>query len=281
MRTIEKNNLNDVLNEPTKEIKIEDGVVENTASPSKNMKKIPDMPRTYKRTSCKRVIKRLIGGKQNFLMRSGSEVTEIIYGKKHFMYASANKNIPSNKLFLFKMVKRDALKFTEKNPIIVLPPKQKTQNYNLNYDETKGVITGTDLNHAFWRIAYVKGYISEKTYLKGLEDDNSKTARLATLGVLGTQKSYDEYREGEFFQTIVKRKQDQSLLMVYKDIRYTCYYMMYVLSQKLGDDFESWATDCIYYRDSPENRKLVHDFFDAHGMLYKQLSFEVDYQNYL
>ena len=41
----------------------------------------------------------------------------------------------------------------------------------------------------------------------------------------------------------------------------------------LGEDFESWNTDCIYYRDSKKNREIVHGFFDMHNMLYKQLAF--------
>jgi hypothetical protein len=39
----------------------------------------------------------------------------------------------------------------------------------------------------------------------------------------------------------------------------------------LKDDFESWKTDCIYYRDTPENRKIVHNYFEEREMLFKQL----------
>jgi hypothetical protein len=230
--------------------------------------------KAYKNFSFKRTLKQLVGGKQNFFVREGTEVCEIVFGKNHFLYSTGKKNIPKNKLFLFKKVQFDAKIFVDNNPLIVLPPKHKTQFYNLYYNESIGKITGTDLDHAFWRIAYVKGYISEKTYKKGLEDDKSKTVRLATLGVLGKERKYDEYVNGEFVRTVIEKKEDKALLLVYKDIRYTCYYMMHVLSQKLGDDFESWATDCIYYRDTPENRKLVHSFFEAHKMLFKQLSFD-------
>jgi hypothetical protein len=46
------------------------------------------------------------------------------------------------------------------------------------------------------------------------------------------------------------------------------------LSQLLGDDFDAYRTDCIYYRDTPENRKKVYDYLDSHGFYYKQLEFE-------
>lgn len=245
----------------------------------KSQSGLPKGKKLFKNFSFKRAFKRLTGGKQNFFIRKGTEVTVIVHEKNHTLYATENKNIPKNKLFLFKMVKNDVKKYISENPFIILPPQQKTQNYNMKYNADVGVITGTDLNHAYWRIAFVKGYISKKTYEKGLEDENSKTVRLATLGVLGKERKYDEYRNGEYFTTIIERKEDKAMLLVYKDIRYTCYQMMYVLSLKLGDDFESWQTDCIYYRDSLENRKLVHSFFDAHKLSYKQLSFDVEFDS--
>jgi hypothetical protein len=170
------------------------------------------------------------------------------------------------------MVNDDVKKFIDNNPFIDLPPQKKTQEFNLEYDIDKGNLTGTDLDHAYWRIAYVKGYISKNTYEHGVKDDKSKTIRLATLGVLGTQQKFDRYENGEYVETFVHRKEIKPMKQVYKDIRLTCFYMMYELSMQLGDDFESWNTDCIYYRDSVENRKLVHDFFDMHNMLYKQLT---------
>jgi hypothetical protein len=62
--------------------------------------------------------------------------------------------------------------------------------------------------------------------------------------------------------------------MVYADIRFSCFYMMYELSVMLGEDFDCWRTDCIYYRDTPENRKTVQDYFDEREMLWKQLVFD-------
>jgi hypothetical protein len=176
------------------------------------------------------------------------------------------------------LVNDDVKKFIKDNPHVELPPQKKTQEFNLNYDVDKGKITATDLDHAYWRIAYVKGYISKKTYEHGIKDEKSKTIRLATLGVLGTEKKFDRYVNGEYVETYIKVKEDKAMKNVYKDIRLTCYYMMYLLSLELGEDFESWNTDCIYYRDSKKNRKLVHDFFDMHNMLYKQLTYNsMDY----
>ncbi len=238
------------------------------------MDKSDKITRQFKNFSCDRTYKRLVGGKHNFSIRKGSEVNQIIFGKNHYLFATENRNFPKSKLYLFKLVNDDVKKFISQNSFIELPPAKKTQEFNLNYDINVGTITGTDLDHAYWRIAYIKQYISKNTYLHGIKDEKSKTIRLATLGVLGTEQKYDRYVNGEYVETYTYRKENKAMKNIYKDIRLTCYYMMYELSLQLGDDFESWNTDCIYYRDTPENRKLVHDFFDMHNMLYKQLTYD-------
>jgi hypothetical protein len=168
------------------------------------------------------------------------------------------------------MVQNDVQKFLNINPYIDIPKKVNTAEYNYFYDDTIGKLTATDLDHAFWRIAYVKGYITKKTYEKGLPS-SGKAIRLASLSVLGRGKIFDKYVNGAFVETIVVKKPDATLQKVYVDIRYSCYYMMYELSVILKDDFESWKTDCIYYRDTPENRKIVHNYFEEREMLFKQL----------
>jgi hypothetical protein len=47
----------------------------------------------------------------------------------------------------------------------------------------------------------------------------------------------------------------------------------------LGNDFDAYRTDCIYYRDTEENRKIVYDYLDEHGFNYKQLVFEEEEPN--
>lgn len=229
--------------------------------------------RTFKKNKCDKYLDRLLKVKATFYVKRGVEVDQIIFGANHFLYSTGNNNFPPEKLFLFNRVNIDVKKFLEKTPFIELPPKKPTQFYNLDYDENLGIITGTDLDHAFWRIAYIKGYISKKTYEYGIADDKAKVIRLATLGNLGKDDVFDRYENGILVGQEVRRPENKNMKKIYADIRLTCYYMMYELSVMLGDDFESWATDCIYYRDTPENRKLVHDFLDMHNMLYKQLTY--------
>jgi hypothetical protein len=233
---------------------------------------IKELPREYKRVRIDRMLKKLKNCKSDFYVRMGSECHELVFDGQHRVYQTESKNFPKRYIFLFYSVQRDAKKFLVKNPIIYVSPKVEVAKYNYNYDHTKGVITGTDLDHAFWRIAYIKNYISKKTYNYGL-DDKAKALRLATLSVLGREKVFDKYENGVLVDKVVTKKLDPHLQSVYKDIRYSCYYMMYELSVLLGDEFDCWRTDCIYYRDTPENRKIVHDYFEEREMLFKQLVF--------
>ena len=54
-------------------------------------------------------------------------------------------------------------------------------------------------------------------------------------------------------------------------IRYRCYQMMNEIAQILGNEFEAYRTDCIYYRDTKENRELVQNYLKEHGFDFKQL----------
>jgi hypothetical protein len=46
---------------------------------------------------------------------------------------------------------------------------------------------------------------------------------------------------------------------------------MMTMAHMLGEDFISYKTDCIYYIDKPENRKMVQDYLDIFGLEWKQL----------
>jgi hypothetical protein len=234
---------------------------------------LDNVQRNYKRVTMDNMYSNLVEGKANFLIRRGSECNELIFDGFHNVYKTENKNFPSNKIFLFNLVTRDVKKYLQKNPFVELPPKKDVTHYSYKYDLSIGSVTGTDLNHAYWRIAYIKGYISKKTYEYGL-DETAKPLRLATLSVLGREKVFEKWENGEYIESITIKPKDEQLRMVYADIRFSCFYMMFEISKLLGEDFFCWKTDGIYYRDKPKNRKIVQDFFDSRKMLWKQLIYD-------
>jgi len=215
-------------------------------------------------------IKDLVSNKLSFSVRRASECTEILMDDKHIVFASQS-NFPKKKIYLFNNVKQQVSKWLKEN-VVFLPDEINSIKYNYDYDTDEGTMCGTDLNHAYWRIAYLYGMINEKTYIGGLDTD-CKALRLATLSVLGREKKFDNYEKGEIKETYVYQKENVDLKNAFKFIRLTCWSIMKEVSELLGDDFYAWKTDCIYYRESLSNIKAVQDYFDKLDLTYKQLGY--------
>ena len=215
-------------------------------------------------------IKDLVSNKLSFSVRRASECTEILMDDKHIVFASQNI-FPKKKIYLFNSVKQQTTKWLKNNSVF-LPEELNSIKYNYDYDTDEGTMCGTDLNHAYWRIAYLYGMINEKTYIAGL-DTECKALRLATLSVLGREKKFDNYEKGEIKESYVYQKENVDLKNVFKFIRLTCFSFMKEASDLLGDDFFAWKTDCIYYRENLKNIKMVQDYFDQYNLTYKQLGY--------
>lgn len=201
-----------------------------------------------------------------YMIRKGSECTEIRLGYILYVFTST-ANFPRNKLHLFKNVKTDVKKFIERVGTVNLPNEFPVTKFNTDYPYDRSI--GIDVNHAYWRIAYIKGIISQKTYDNGLTED-CKALRLATLSVLGREKKFVPVNIEGGTEDVVQVL-DPEHLKIFKYIRLVCYDMMNTIAKKLGEDFDCWKTDCIYFYDTPENRKTVIDYFDRKKMTYKIL----------
>lgn len=205
--------------------------------------------------------------KKDFKIRKSNNFSEIImtHGNQRLLF-NENSDFTSG-LFLFKMVKKDVVDYIDENgavnPLDELPVNYKNKDY-----DSKNKTIGVDLNHAYWRVAYLKEYITENTYMKGMASDKYKPIRLSALSNLGRSKTYDVYEKGKFIHQ-EKTESNQELLDLYNDIRYTTYGIMKELADKLGNDFHSWKTDCIYFKDLVRNKKLVTETFDSYDLLWK------------
>ena len=219
------------------------------------------------------LIKKIQALKGNGFIKKGTFTNEIVWGKNSYMFSMLDKKKQQafkEGMFLFGLVRKDA-KVYLKNNVIKLPKKYNQVEYigSFNPDLFEKV-TGTDLNHAYWRIAYNLGIISDVTYMKGL-NDKFKAVRLAALSTLGADKKYRIIRDGVITNDYKIILGDESLQDVYKQIRYTCYKYMNEVKKILGKDFLCYKTDAIYYIDTKENRKKVSDFFEQKNLLMKQL----------
>jgi hypothetical protein len=209
--------------------------------------------------------------KANALYRHGSFTDEIVWDGRSFFTVAKKKEKNLNRgLFLYGFVRKDANAYLKSYDTIKLPKKYPVNLYNDDFNDFDKRITGTDVNNAYWQIAYNLGIISENTYNKGLNADY-KRIRLSALATLGAGKEYQVIKGGKMIEEYVNIGKDEELQKLYLKIRYTCYNYMQSLSRKLGKDFVAYRTDCIYYVDTPENRAIVKNFLNGKKLQTKQL----------
>lgn len=224
----------------------------------------------------KTVMNSIVRTNSSAYIRYGNFSHEIIDGRMQYVFPpdKSQSDIKQIKkgLYLFGMVRKNAKDWLKKNPNFKVPQRNPVNQYNKDYDGIEEKIAGTDLNNAYWTIAYNMGIISKHTYSKGLEDEKGfKQLRLASLSTLGAGKTYMVLENGELTNETVRIGHDENLANVYRLIRYTCYQYMNQLKRKLGKDFVAYRTDCIYYRNKPENREMVKDFLIKKKIEFKQL----------
>lgn len=216
----------------------------------------------------KRILEKLKGKKGVAYYRQGSFSDEIIWQNRKFLFPSKKKKVAAG-MWVFRSVMNDVRDFIS-DKRIKAKDRLPVNFWNEKLRHYSGKITATDVNHAYWRIAYIHGVITEKTYKKGLLI-NDKSVRLAALANLASAKEYNVIKDGEMTNKTVILKYDPILQKVYNNIRYSCYEHMMTMARMLDEDFICYKTDCIYYIDKPENRKKVQEYLDIFGLEWKQL----------
>lgn len=214
------------------------------------------------------LINELKSRKSNAYYRKGSFSTEVIWQGRKFLFPAPQKKILKD-VWVFRSVIAEAKQYIETRRLRE-KTKLPTNYWNPNVKNFRGKVTATDVDHAYWRIAFLEGIIKPKTYRKGLKIED-KSLRLAALGNLASIKEYQIIEKGVITENVVQLKYDPILQKVYNNIRYTCFEHMMNMAKILGDEFICYKTDCIYYKDKPENRELVQIYLDTVDMEWKQL----------
>lgn len=214
------------------------------------------------------ILNRLKNKKGIAYYREGSFSDEIIWQDRKFLFPSKNKKI-SQGMWVFRSVMNDVRLYIE-NRRIRAKDRLPVNKWNPLLEQFRGKVTATDVDHAYWRIAFLEGIISKKTYDKGLLIED-KALRLASLANLASSKEYIIIENGIITSNTIILKYDPILQKVYNNIRYSCYEHMIAMSYLLGDDFLCYKTDCIYYKDTPKNREIVQAYLDASDLMWKQL----------
>jgi hypothetical protein len=175
----------------------------------------------------------------------------VINGKKTAKLSRRNsidyldKNESKKIVSLFASVKKSINRFLFKNDFSIAEIEKKYGSVFVNRGLFDALPIGTqfryvDVKHCYWRIAYLKGYITKYYYDKVLEKPDLKLFRNMALACIIANKQVEYFKSGMLVATI---SEDNSLYeCVYRNIRHTAWNLFGSLAfEKIGED------NCIGY----------------------------------
>jgi hypothetical protein len=227
------------------------------------------VPHTYKIDSIVELTKKT---RRPAFIRNTSYGTEIRFVNTAIFIPSSDpaKRMNAKYLWVFVEVKKQCKRYVTENRIKKLA-QHDVNLLNPEMIDYQGKKVQTDLSHAYWRIAYINGYINEHLYNKVLQEVENKHLKLAALANIAKKKKYKLIYEGELTNEVFSAPFSQNLITLYNNIRYECYAHMHTLSKMLGEDFIEYKTDAIFYKDTKKNRLMVGKYLDRHKFEYEHL----------
>jgi hypothetical protein len=122
-----------------------------------------------------------------------------------------------------------------------------------------------DAKHAYWRIAFLQGYIKKGMYLKYCENKDTKAVRNISLAILNSIHKCEYYLNSQKIHEVVC---DTSLYSrVYNNIRYFSYNLCGRLRNDLDDACFAYRTDGVFLLKFGLNR--AKKIFEKNNLLYK------------
>ena len=227
----------------------------------------------YKNDTGELLIKKLSTLGQEYYFKEQDNMNYVFYDNTLYVH-SKNKNFLKG-LYLFRLVKNDFDKWLKINKevsfIEKFRPFFKNENIKIKEGQEK---YSYDINHAYWRVAFINGYISEKTYEHGLKlkqkNDEFKQLYCMALSSQGRSKTLEGYvgKENNGKKIVIEKNIQHRF--IYDDIRNKTYSIMDEIAFILKDDFVEYNIDCITFLGI-ENKKIVENFFESKNLTFKQI----------
>lgn len=226
---------------------------------------------TYKRESdINKYIEYLKKEKRDFVVRTSNSQKKVITDQKRnfgYSYRGYLSSDEMKKLWVYSAVKKEVLYYVNNADVLefigkrISPQRRNCQLYKelaVGYD-----FAGIDMNHAYWRMAYLKRYISYDLYAK-LVTEEYKLVRNKSLACLTSKIRVETYEKGVLIKDIDEG--DPVLLELYEDIRQSTYSLLEDIADRIGDEyFLKFHTDCLYVL--PEKAEIVKEALISSNML--------------
>jgi hypothetical protein len=212
--------------------------------------------------------------KSSFKVISYGTTKKIIYGKSKFLFSGIKGEKKPQGLHLIGMVKRDIDALITKNPdIIPSIPKKKPNITQINLKNIEWFGTGVqalaiDVNHCYWRTAFLLGFITKQTYFKGIERQEYKDGRLIAIGTLGKMLSVSKYENGIKVADYIDDTDYLKYGGFFWKVLEKVYELYLDLQTTLKEDFLMFLTDCVVIDES--KRDVATAIMVKHGYSTKE-----------
>lgn len=212
-----------------------------------------------------------------FFFKEYDSITYVGYGGN--VYAFPNGGGFNKGLFLFGLVKKDFDNWLELNPNPKFDDNYRSTLENRKLSTVTQERFAYDVDHAYWRIAYTHGYISENTYEHGIRlkdtvnEETGETLKKLYCMALSTQgqnKTLNSYIKTDATGKKLELKKDPRHKDIYNDIRNKTYKVMDEIAYLLKDDFISYNVDCIYFINK-KNCKIVENYLKSKNLTFKKI----------
>ncbi len=183
--------------------------------------------------------------------------------------------------FMCGLVKRDIDNYLLKNDV----PLVNHRFYNVQYVNIQAIekigkapFACYDANYCYFQTAYNLGYITRKTFKRGIRDKEIKPGLLAAIGGLGSLDFCEDYKGGKLVNKYPDWDKYNRYSPFYWNVITVIWKMMQDCIAEFGDDLYMWLTDCAYINTSRE--KDLKLFLEKRGYEHKRFmaNFEgIDY----
>lgn len=234
----------------------------------------------------------LVKNKRTFFIQQKRNEINIVVGGKAICKIKKNNSLTflakdksKEILTLFSVVKKSINKFLVENNFYVDKEPKKYDSTFSNRLLFDSLPIGTkfyyaDVKHCYWRIAYLKGYISEYFYKKVLDNPELKLFRNMALSCIIAPKSMDYYINGILIHSIIE---DTTIYNdVYESIRFKAWNIFGSLCfEKIGQEKTiGYYTDGIMCFN--EDLPFVKTMLARNQLQYKIVPMiKIDYRKYI
>ena len=172
-------------------------------------------------------------------------------------------------IHLVQMVKREINQYIEKYGIPQKAKMAAEERPSIQCFNPEGIykvigkpVSALDLNHCYWRSAYLLGYISESLYAKGVKSGHKK-AMLVSIGSLNSLPLIQHYNGDKVEFKTFDYEMNGKYAPFYWHIISKVRDLMMEVYKALGNDMYMWLTDCAFVHPSRVNE--LREIYDKYG----------------